>query len=304
MKDNDLVPAEQRKHSIRRAFFSSQGLRSVWGVLFFILVFEIVETCSTRVLGLYFSLKPNGPIPPIFAFIRESCELLAVAAATWVMARVENRNLLFYGFAGPNRLGRLGAGAVWGFVALSVLILVLWETGSLVFEGIALSRLHAWGYAIAWLFVFLLVGLFEESLLRGYLQHRLTQALGFWYAATILSVAFACLHLRNGGESILGLVSVGVGGILFCISLWFTKSLFWAVGFHAGWDWGQSYFYGTPNSGLVMKGHFLASHPTGNPFWSGGAAGPEASAYLLPLFVLAALSMCLWWGRMKNPRNT
>jgi len=71
---------------------------------------------------------------------------------------------------------------------------------------------------------------------------------------------------------------------------------------HAGWDWGQSYFYGTPNSGLVMKGHFLASHPTAIHLeW--GAAGPEASAYLLPLFVLAALSMCLWWGRMKNPRT-
>jgi len=140
--------------------------------------------------------------------------------------------------------------------------------------------------------------------LRGYLQSKLSHGLGFWYSATLLSAAFALLHLHNAGESKLGLLSVGVGGIFFCVSLWFTKSLFWAVGFHTGWDWGQSYFYGTANSGLIMQGHLLASHPSGKPLWSGGAAGPEASALLLPLFVLASICMCLWWGRIKLLRHT
>lgn len=97
-------------------------------------------------------------------------------------------------------------------------------------------------------------GLFEESLLRGYLQYKLSDAIGFWCAATVLSVVFALLHLRRGGESILGLPSVGVGGILFCISLWFTRSLFWGIGFHTGWDWGQSYVDGTANSGTNNEG--------------------------------------------------
>ncbi len=71
------------------------------------------------------------------------------------------------------------------------------------------------------------------------------------------------LHTRNVGESPIGLLSVGGGGLVFCLSLWYTKSLWWAVGFNAGWDWGQSYLYGTPNGGLVMKGHLLAEHPAG-----------------------------------------
>jgi uncharacterized protein len=75
------------------------------------------------------------------------------------------------------------------------------------------------------------------------------------------------------------------------------KSLYWAVGFHAGWDWGQSYFYGTANSGLLMQGHLLSAHPTGNPLWSGGATGPEASLFLLPILVLMAASMRMWWGK-------
>jgi len=117
----------------------------------------------------------------------------------------------------------------------------------------------------------------------------------------LLSVTFALLHTRNSGESLFGLLAAGAGGMVFCLSLWYTKSLFWAVGFHAGWDWGQSYFYGTSNSGWLMQGHLLAGHPKGNPLWSGGGAtGPEASLFLLPLLVLMAASMWMWWGKGKS----
>jgi membrane protease YdiL (CAAX protease family) len=55
----------------------------------------------------------------------------------------------------------------------------------------------------------------------------------------------------------------------FCLRSWYTKSLWWAIGLHAGWDWGQSFFYGVPNGGWIMKGHFLAAHATGHPLYSG-----------------------------------
>jgi uncharacterized protein len=142
-----------------------------------------------------------------------------------------------------------------------------------------------------------MVGFFEDSLLRVYLQYRLTESIGFWGSAFGLSVAFALLHRGNQGESLLGLMSLLAAGLAFCMSLWYTHSLWWAVGFHAGWDWGESYFYGTPNSGLVMKGHLLAEHPAGNPLWSGGNACPEASLLVLPLFILVSLAMWTWWRK-------
>jgi membrane protease YdiL (CAAX protease family) len=148
--------------------------------------------------------------------------------------------------------------------------------------------------------VSLLVGIFEESLLRGYLQYTLSRGMGFWWAALLLSVAFALWHISNGGESPLGLLVVGLGGFAFCLSLWYTKSLWWAVAFHAGWDWGQSYLYGTPDSGLLTKGHLLSSHPSGNPLWSGGATGPEGSLVILPLLIMMATGMWLWWGRKRR----
>jgi hypothetical protein len=76
--------------------------------------------------------------------------------------------------------------------------------------------------------------------------------------------------------------------------------VWWAVGFHAGWDWGQSYFYGTADSGLVVKGHLLASHPSGSPLWSRGTVGPEGSILIVPLVSLVGGGMWLWWGVSKN----
>ena len=179
-----------------------------------------------------------------------------------------------------------------------MLVGILWRAGPLVFDGMAGSGVLTLSFGFAWGFVFLLVGFFEESLLRGYLQHTLTRGIGFWWSALSLSVVFALGHTTNNGESVQGIVEVGLAGILFCLSLWYTKSLWWAVGFHTGWDWGQSYFYGTPDSGLVTRGHLLSSHAAGNPLWSGGTAGPEGSLLVVPLVMLVGAGM--WSGGVQG----
>jgi len=282
--------------TLRRVFVAEQGIRAGWSVLTFAVIFWILQTAVFAVLGRFVELDLSGPIPLRLGFLQESCQVLVVAAATLVMARIEKRSLLSYGYIGHHRLIRLVSGVLLGFSCLSVLVGVLWKAGLLAFNGTLLSGFTAWKYALAWGLVFLLVGFFEESLLRGYLQYTLTRGIGFWWAALLLSVAFALGHVGNGGESALGIVEVCTAGLIFCLSLWYTKSLWWAVGFHAGWDWGQSYFYGTPDSGLITKGHLLASHALGNPLWSGGTTGPEGSLLIVPLVILAGIGMWLWWG--------
>jgi membrane protease YdiL (CAAX protease family) len=283
--------------TLKRVFIGEQGIRSGWSALIFAAVFWLLQTAVLATLGHFISLDATGPIPMSLGLLQESCQVLVAAAATLVMARIENRLLLSYGFTGDRMLMRLLTGVLWGFLCLSLLIGILWKAGLLVFERHSLSGFTAWRYGFAWGLVFLLVGVFEESLFRGYLQCTLARGVGFWWAALLLSLAFAAGHLGNNGESILGIVEVFAGGLFFCLSLWYTRSLLWAVGFHAGWDWGQSYFYGTADSGLVMENHFLASHASGNPLWSGGTTGPEGSLIMVPLLVMLGIGMWLCWGR-------
>jgi CAAX protease family protein len=303
---NTIVPdptGSQRRSvnaTLKRVFIGEQGIRSGWSALIFVAVFWLLQTTVLAILRHFISLDATRPIPMSLGLLQESCQVLVAAAATLVMARIENRPLLSYGFTGDRTLARLLTGTLWGFLCLSLLIGILWRAGLLVFERQSPSGFIAWRYAFAWGLVFLLVGVFEESLFRGYLQYTLARGVGFWWAALLLSLAFAAGHVDNNGESILGIVQVFAGGLFFCLSLWYTKSLLWAVGFHAGWDWGQSYFYGTADSGLVIQNHFLASHASGNPLWSGGTTGPEGSLIIVPLLVMMGIGMWLWWGRIRN----
>jgi membrane protease YdiL (CAAX protease family) len=289
--------------TLRRVFVGEQGIRAGWSVLVFAAIFWILQAVVSAALGHFIALDSSGPIPVSLGLLQESCQVLVVAAATLVMARLEKRSLLSYGYIDAYKLVRLITGVFLGFFCISVLIGVLWKAGLLAFDGMLLGGLTAWKYALAWGFVFLLVGFFEESLLRGYAQFTLARGIGFWWAALLLSAVFALGHLGNGGESPLGIIEVSFAGLIFCLSLWYTKSLWWAVGFHAGWDWGQSYFYGTPDSGLVTKGHLLASHASGNPLWSGGTTGPEGSLLIVPLVILVGTGMWLWWGVKRKTQG-
>jgi hypothetical protein len=79
-----------------------------------------------------------------------------------------------------------------------------------------------------------------------------------------------------------------------------TGSAWWAIGFHATWDWAETYFYGTADSGLPAKGHLLATSPAGAQIWSGGADGPEGSLLIIPLVLLLLLALLAMYGRGKH----
>jgi hypothetical protein len=203
------------------------------------------------------------------------------------MAKIEKRKLRHYGLPLKQALRQnFWTGCVWGFGAISVLLVVLRADHNFYY---GVPELHGWSvlrYTSLWGIAFILVGLFEEFMLRGYAQFTLTTGLGFWPASLLLSLLFAALHRGNPGETIPGLFQVVLIGLFFCFTLWRTGTLWFAVGFHAAWDWGQSFFYGTPDSGLMAKGHFLHSSFAGSKWLTGGTVGPEGSVLVAPLLML------------------
>jgi hypothetical protein len=125
----------------------------------------------------------------------------------------------------------------------------------------------------------------EEFLDRGYLQYTLATGIGFWPAAFVTSSDFAVSHIFNANESRVGLAAVVLFGLLLCLFLRRTGSLWCAVGFHMGYDWGQTFFYGVPNSGIVPYHNLLRSTFSGPRWLTGGIVGPEASV-LTPIALL------------------
>ncbi|AOJ68215.1 MULTISPECIES: CPBP family intramembrane glutamic endopeptidase [Burkholderia] len=289
---------EPRGGRLRRFFFGRDGLRAPWGAALFVAIF-VGAIAAFAFVSHRLVPMPVGDeaLPVANGAAMEAMQLASVALATFLLAWIERRSPFSYGLQGSARASRFAGGVVCGFAAISALVFALWQAGLLRFDAPAIHGARAWEYAAVWAAMFVMTGIFEESLLRGYLLHKLARWLGFWWGAVLLSALFGVLHAMSPDESIMGLASAMLFGLVFCLSLWYTGSLWWAIGFHAAWDWGESYFYGAPDSGRLVEGVRLTAHPVGHALLSGGAAGPEGSVLVLPLLAIIALAMWGWWGR-------
>jgi membrane protease YdiL (CAAX protease family) len=148
---------------------------------------------------------------------------------------------------------------------------------------------------------FLLVGFFEEFALRGYPQFTLTTGLGFWPAAVITSILFASGHLHNEGENLVGVFEIVLIALFLCLALRRTGNLWFAIGWHMAFDWGESYFYSTPNSGIHAVGHLFNASLTGSKWLSGGTVGPEASVFDLIVTVAGIFLLAKVYPQAKYP---
>lgn len=132
-----------------------------------------------------------------------------------------------------------------------------------------------------------------------WLQVQRADGAGFWQAAWATSTLFGFIHITNNGENWVGIFGAAAIGFVFCLSVWVTGSAWWAIGCHAAWDWAETFFYGTADSGLVARGHFLSAVPAGNVFWSGGTDGPEGSILILAILALFIVALLLIYSRKR-----
>jgi membrane protease YdiL (CAAX protease family) len=268
-------------------FLGPDGLRPGCGFAFYTVSFFLLQRLTSD-----FAWSLDLGFSGLWSMLIEEVGNVASAVVPAViLSRVEGRSWGSYGLPGSRAFGRLfWAGLLWGFSAISVLMLTLNRLHCFAFGHPALHAARAFRFALFWAMMFLLVGFFEEFLLRGYSQFTLARGIGFWPAAIALSCAFGLIHLRNGGEQWSGLLAAAVIGFFFCLTLRRTGNLWFAVGFHAAWDWGETYFYSVPDSGTLFPGHLFQSSLRGPSWLSGGSVGPEGSVLCFAVILLAGIA--------------
>jgi membrane protease YdiL (CAAX protease family) len=213
--------------------------------------------------------------------------MLGALLPAFLMGYIEGRSVDDYGLPRRQAFGKMfWIGAVWGLVAITILLVAMRAVHVVSFGPVVLHGIRIVKFAAFWAVFFLLVGVFEEFLLRGYLLFTTAQRAGFWPAAALLSCAFGAIHLNNAGEGLVGALGAAAIGFFFCLTLRRTGNLWFAVGFHASWDWGETYLYAVPNSGTNAPGHLLSSSFSGNPWLTGGTVGPEGSVLCFVLLVV------------------
>ena len=280
------------------AFFGPYGLRAGWRLFLFVVVAALLGT-AVSFLGAV--LRQGMPFDGA-TMVRQATNLAIAFGATWILAKVDERPLLSYGLGPDNRLRNFIAGAASAFLGLSILMALLFAAGAARFDTPGLRGVGpAASWAAYWLAFFLCVGFAEEMLTRGYPLFAAAQGIGFWPAAALFSAIFGLGHLGNTGEDYVGIANAVIAGLVFAFSLKWTGSLWWAIGAHVAWDWGQTYFFGVPDSGIPARHHLLTIAAAGPAWLSGGATGPEGSVLALPVLLLLALAVRFTAPRVDSP---
>jgi uncharacterized protein len=290
-------------------FYNDRGLRAGWRLLiYFAMIFVLAwgaGLIAKRVSSGHATAAPSSDFArAIFQGIGELVLFLVLLLLAWIMSKIERRNVGVYGLPLQRIVisGFIRGYFLWGLLPLAILLSILRALHVFYFGNLSLLNLQVLGWGALWFFFFLLVGFFEEYSFRGYFLYTLADGIGFWPAAIIQAILFARVHMGNGGETRIGIVAAGIFALFAAATVWRTGNLWLAMGAHAGWDWGQSFFFGVNDSGLKVTGHLLNPVPAQGPDWlTGGSVGPEGSVLTLIFWTLMTVMFLALYRKRREP---
>ena len=188
-----------------------------------------------------------------------------------------------------------GTGILAGFAFFSVCVGLGLLTGGLKFGGI--SPEFSIGIFVLYLLGYMVQGMAEEVLCRGYFLGSYARRYPVYAAVLANSLLFAALHLLNSGISVLAIVNLTLFGIF--ASLYFVRrGSIWGIGaFHTVWNLVQGNFYGIKVSGMSLGNTFLTMNPVeGKELLNGGDFGMEGSLICTLVYVIGII----WLLTRKN----
>ena len=211
--------------------------------------------------------------------------------------KIERRSLRSMGFVKQGFLLNYLKGFVIGTAMLFVCAAIAWALGALDFS---FAKKIPVFYIFAFLLGFLIQGMSEEVLLRGFFMVSLANRCHVALAVTISSIAFSLLHLMNPGITLLALVNIGLFGGFMGVYVLRTDDLWGACAIHSAWNFVQGNILGIQVSGTGQLPTVAVMRPvSGMDLLSGGRFGLEAGL-IVTIVTAAAICLTLFLPRKKE----
>lgn len=233
--------------------------------------------------------------------VSDGVGIIAATVITWIFALIEKRHIGDYGIPPRrNAAPQMLEGFVWGTaIPLLTAVLVI-ALGGGTYHGLALHGDTLLRAAGLWLVTMFVLGFYEEWAFRGYALNVLARGVGFWPAAIVNAIGFGALHyFLKPMENAADFIGVAVITLFMCITIWRTGALWFAIGFHAAFDYFALIVLAAPNTGnggKPLDDHLLDIRYTGAGWLTGGVRGLEAS---VPMLVIVVIAIALYLLRTR-----
>lgn len=236
-------------------------------------------------------------IPEWMMILTLLSEILMILVVILYCRFVEKRRTDTLGFRKRGMISQYVLGILGGFLFFTIAYLLCVLTGSIHFDGLAdhIAPLYIIGYLAG----YMIQGMAEEVLCRGYLFVSLTRRHSLWYSALLSAVFFATLHGMNPGLSVLAILNLVLFGVFAALLLVKYENI-WIVGaFHSIWNFVQGNLYGIQVSGnSLQQSVFGSTCNRSQAIMNGGAFGMEGG--LAVTLVLGAGVAYLLWALQRE----
>ncbi len=291
------IGAAQPARGLRWVFFGEDGiLRSGWAVAVFFAVSGLTSgliALALNLVGLSRKLQLDDPLSLLFMALR----LASICAATWAGTAAVKARFSSAGLSHPHKGRQFALGLALGALLLTLAVAVPAAVGQLGLGGPLHPPARLLGEGVLQAALLVLVALTEELALRGFVLLQLARGLGKVPAVLITSTLFGVLHLTNPNADWTAAANIALVGVLFGLLVYRTGSLWLCFGLHTSWNYFEGFVFGQPVSGLTQSVSLLRRTSVGSPLWTGGAFGPEASAWVAVLLALACVLTALSFRR-------
>lgn len=209
---------------------------------------------------------------------------------------IEKRSLTSMGFIKKNAVKQYCLGYLIGIIIFSIAFFIAVITGAIEINGF--NNNIVWLTFILFFFGFLIQGMSEEVLLRGYFMVSLSNRAPMIAAILINSVVFAMLHLANNGISILAFINLILFGIFASLYVLKTGNLWGACAIHSAWNFFQGNIFGILVSGSDSSTSILSvTNNTSLNFINGGTFGMEGGIAVSIVLVIGIILLYFYKGK-------
>ena len=217
---------------------------------------------------------------------------------------IEKRKAYTLGFGKRGAITEYLLGMVIGLVMISLPVLACYLSGCIT---VTVSENTNPIMIIVFFFCFVLQGMGEEALFRGYLLTTLARRTKIWGAIIISSLMFALFHTGNESFSIIAFINIFLFGIFASVFM-LKRGSIWAVGaIHTVWNFVQGNIFGFNVSGNPKFDSVF--NCVGEKYgWvlHGGEFGPEGGlgvTVVLMIAILCALLMPTKKSEYVEPKS-